>query len=59
VSKEFGSLADESRRYFIIRTIIDMQVADVLATSERLIAAAKVQSADDVRRFAKPDSIQP
>jgi dGTPase len=54
VSKEFGSLADESRRYFIIRTIIDMQVADVLATSERLIAAAKVQSADDVRRFAKP-----
>jgi dGTPase len=54
VKKEFGNLADESRRYFIIRTIIDLQIADVLATSERLILAAKVQSADEVRRFAKP-----
>jgi dGTPase len=54
VKKEYGNLADESRRYFIIRTIIDMQIADVIATSERLIDAAKVQSADDVRRFAKP-----
>ena len=54
VKKEFGNPPEESRRYFIIRTIIDMQIADVLATSERLIAAAKVQSVDDVRRFAKP-----
>ncbi len=54
VKKEFGNPPAESRRYFTIRTIIDMQIADVLATSERLIAAAKVQSADDVRRFAKP-----
>jgi dGTPase len=54
VKKEYGNLADESRRYFIIRTIIDMQIADVIATSERLIDAAKVQSADDVRRFTKP-----
>src|ERR1017187_6372315 len=54
VKKEFGNLADESRRYFIIRTIIDLQIADVLATSERLILAAKVQSADEGRRFVKP-----
>jgi dGTPase len=54
VKKEYGNLADESRRYFIIRTIIDLQIADVLATSERLIGAAKVQSADDVRKFARP-----
>jgi dGTPase len=54
VKTEYGNLADESRRYFIIRTIIDLQIADVLATSERLIAAAKVRSADDVRQFAKP-----
>src|SRR6185312_2935020 len=26
VKKEFGNLAEESRRYFIIRTIIDMQI---------------------------------
>jgi dGTPase len=54
VKKEFGNPPDESRRYFIIRTIIDMQIADVISTSEKLIAAAGVQSADDVRRHAQP-----
>jgi len=54
VKKEFGNPPEESRRYFIIRTIIDMQLADVIETSERLIAAANVKSADDVRRHAKP-----
>jgi len=54
VKQEYGTLADESRRYFIIRTIIDLQIADVLATSERLIDAAKVRSADDVRKNVKP-----
>jgi dGTPase len=51
VKKEYGSLPDESRRYFIIRTLIDLQIHDVVETSERLICAAGVQSADDVRRF--------
>jgi dGTPase len=54
VKKEFGNLADESRRYFIIRTIIDLQIRDVVENSERLIRAAKVNSADDVRLCAKP-----
>ncbi len=54
VKKEYGALPDECRRYFTIRTIIDMQIADVIATSEKLIHAAQVTSADDVRRFAKP-----
>jgi dGTPase len=54
VKKEFGNLPDESRRYFIIRTIIDMQIHDVVENSERLIAKASVQSADDVRVCAKP-----
>jgi dGTPase len=49
VKKEFGDLPDESRRYFIIRTIIDMQIRDVVEISERLIQNAGVQSADDVR----------
>ena len=53
VKKEHGNLPDESRRYFIIRTIIDMQISDVVNTSEGLILAAKVNSADDVRRFPK------
>lgn len=50
VQKEFGRLADESRWYIIIRTIIDMQIRDVVQNSERLIAKAGVESADDVRR---------
>ena len=53
VKKEFGKLPDESRRYFIIRTIIDMQVHDVVDDSERSIIDARVASADDVRRFPK------
>jgi dGTPase len=54
VKKEFGAPPAESRRYFTIRTIIDQQLADVIATSERLIAAAKVTTADEARRHAKP-----
>lgn len=54
VKKEYGNLADESRRYIIIRTIIDMQIKDVVENSERLIAKAGVKSADDVRLCAKP-----
>jgi dGTPase len=53
VKKEYGTLPDESRRYFTIRTIIDMQIKDVVENSERLIAKASVQSADDVRLFSK------
>ena len=53
VKKEFGNLPDESRRYFIIRTIIDLQIRDVVENSERSIQAAKVNSADEVRRFPK------
>jgi dGTPase len=53
VKKEFGNLPDESRRYFIIRTIIDLQIRDVVENSERLIGEADVNSADEVRRFPK------
>ena len=53
VKKQFGNLADESRRYFIIRTIIDMQIRDLVENSERLIQKAGVQSADEVRLNAK------
>ena len=49
VRRQYGRMADEGRHYFTIRTIIDMQVRDVVETSERLIQKAGVQSADDVR----------
>jgi len=54
VAKEYGALPDEGRRYFIVRCIIDMQVKDVVLTTEKKIIAAGVQSADDVRLQAKP-----
>ena len=50
VSREYGRLPDECRRYFIIRCIIDLQVRDVVETTEKRILAAGVTSADDVRR---------
>jgi dGTPase len=54
VKKQYGQLADEPRRYVTIRTIIDMQIRDVVETSERLIKKAGVKSSDDVRLQAKP-----
>jgi dGTPase len=53
VKKQYGDLPDESRRYFIIRTIIDLQIHDVVENSERLIQKSGVKSADDVRRFPR------
>jgi dGTPase len=53
VKKEHGKLPDECRRYFTIRTIIDLQVKDVVHTSERLILESGVQSADDARLHPK------
>lgn len=49
VKKEQGNMPDECRRYAIIRMMIDGQVRDVVETTEKLIAAAGVKSADDVR----------
>jgi dGTPase len=54
VQREYGALPDECRRYFIIRCIIDLQVRDVVETTEKFIRAAGIASADDVRRQAKP-----
>lgn len=54
VVKEYGALPDECRRYFIIRCIIDMQVKDVVETTEKHIVRTGVQSADDVRLQSKP-----
>jgi dGTPase len=54
VKRRHGKLPDETRRYFIIRCIIDDQVSDVVTTTEARIAAAGVRSADDVRLHARP-----
>ncbi|MHB8523582.1 MAG: deoxyguanosinetriphosphate triphosphohydrolase [Limisphaerales bacterium] len=52
VRKECGELADECRRYFIIRCLIDSQVHDVVRTTEQRILASGVTSAAEVRQHA-------
>jgi len=54
VEREYGSPHEESRRYFIIRCIIDLQVKDVVESTEKRIRRARVCSSDDVRRQARP-----
>jgi len=54
VRREHGELPDETRRYFVIRCLIDNQVRDVVETTEEAILASGVKSADDVRRQSKP-----
>jgi dGTPase len=54
VEREYGSPPDESRRYFIIRCIIDLQVKDVVESTEKHLHRSGVESADDVRQQARP-----
>jgi len=53
VRRDYGDLPDESRRYFIIRCIIDFQVKDVVFTTEKNIATTGIKSADDARNYGK------
>jgi dGTPase len=54
VRKEHGELAAGIRRYVIIRSIIDLQVRDVVEASEAAITASGVKTADDVRQQPRP-----
>lgn len=54
VRQKHGELSAEIRRYFIIRCMIDLQVRDVVETSEAAILASGVKTADEVRRQPRP-----
>ncbi len=54
VKREHGVLPDECRRYFTIRTLLDLQIRDVVENTEKLIARSGVTSADEVRLQARP-----
>jgi dGTPase len=54
VKREYGQLADECRRYSIIRCITDLQVKDVVATTEQIIRKTGVATVDDVRLQPHP-----
>ena len=53
VKRTHGKLPDECRRHVIIRTMIGDQVRNVVETTEKLIARARVKSADAVRLHAR------
>src|SRR4029077_8763966 len=54
VEAEHGKLPDECRRYFIIRCITDLQVKDVVTTTEKMIDAVSIRSAEQVRAAPRP-----
>lgn len=54
VRKAHGDLPDELRRHFIVRSIIDSQIHDVVENSEKQILDSGVKSSDDVRRQTRP-----
>jgi dGTPase len=53
VERAEGKLPDDRRRHFIIRNLIDGQVSDVVMTTDKLIEAAGVKSADEVRLHSR------
>ncbi|MHA3773718.1 deoxyguanosinetriphosphate triphosphohydrolase [Verrucomicrobiota bacterium sgz303538] len=54
VRYHFPELHGRDLNTYVIRCIIDRQVQDVIATSDELIQASGVQSAEDVRHQPKP-----
>lgn len=54
VAREYGRLPDECRSYFIIRCITDLQVRDVVTTTEESLRKSGVASADQVRSRSQP-----
>lgn len=51
VREQYGDLKNESRRYFIIRCIIDDMVKDVVHTTEGRLQNSGVNHAHDVRNY--------
>ena len=54
VSREHSGMDHERQCAFTIRELIEREVSDVIATSAANIAAANVNSADQVRQLSKP-----
>ena len=54
VRKDFPKLKGKELNTYVIRCIIDSEVEDVIGTSANVIAAAMVETVEDVRRQKKP-----
>ncbi len=49
----YSSLDQERKKYLIIRSLIDMQVTDLIQHTEKIISSAKIDSSLKVRKLGK------
>ena len=52
VNESYPNASEESRRYFVIRCIIDREVNNVVSTTEKNISKINPRSPDDIRQVA-------
>ncbi|MCX5703501.1 MAG: deoxyguanosinetriphosphate triphosphohydrolase [Candidatus Omnitrophica bacterium] len=53
ISKKYGKIDPDKRKYLIIRSLIDMQVTDLIRQTERNISGLKLKSYLDVKKADK------
>ncbi len=53
ISKEYGNISSIKKRYLIIRSLIDLQVTDLIKETEKNILLLKPTNCDSVRRLNK------
>jgi dGTPase len=51
IARTFGSISAERRKYLIIRSLIDIQVTDLIANTQSTISRLKLRKAMDVKRL--------
>ena len=54
VDSHYAGIEDRRRRAYIVRTLIDHQVADLVSTTSARVEQSGVKSADEVRRLPEP-----
>ncbi|MFY9402752.1 MAG: deoxyguanosinetriphosphate triphosphohydrolase [Candidatus Omnitrophota bacterium] len=53
ISKEYGNIPSIKKRYLIIRSLIDLQVTDLIKETEKNILLLKPVNSDSIRRLNK------
>jgi dGTPase len=53
IAGKYPDLSAEKRKYLIIRSLIDIQVSDLIRNTESVISARKLRSAKDVKKLGR------
>ncbi len=51
ISKKYATISAEQKKYLIIRSLINMQVTDLINETEKKLAKYKIKTSDDVRKI--------